>query len=80
VSGEGYPTGGNGIEVGDLGADFASIIKAGLDPAYVDGPAATESLTTPFGSFTEDVSALDTTRAPLATSTGYTGPNAEESA
>ncbi|HTH72757.1 MAG TPA: hypothetical protein VL737_05370 [Candidatus Pristimantibacillus sp.] len=67
-----------GVAVGNLGAEFESIVQAGLDPTYVDGPAAEQ--TVPYGQFTPEVGDVDVTRAPMATSTGYTGNNSEESA
>lgn len=66
------------VEVGNLGAEFEGIVQANFDPAYVDGPAP-EEMTVPYGPFTTEVEGLDVSRLPMATSTGYTGNNAEES-
>lgn len=66
-------------QVRDLDEAFGNIVRAGLDAAYSDVTTATEEMTVPYGAFTEDVSKLDETRAPMASATGYTGPNAEES-
>jgi hypothetical protein len=70
--------GGGYTNVEDAGAAFEGIVQAGLDPNYVAEAAPVEP-TIPFGQFTQGEQ-VDERRAPMATSTGYTGNNAEESA
>lgn len=65
----------------NVDADFEAIVQAGLDPAFHLGAPAIQEL--PFGMFTPEVTpegAVPADRAAMATSTGYTGNNGEESA
>jgi hypothetical protein len=63
----------------DVSATFDAIAGE-LDPAYVVGGHVPEEQTVrPFGLFTEGDVAIDGRRAALATATGYTGNNGEES-
>ena len=71
-----YP-GNQIVEMSDV-AGFAEIVQGGLDPAYESSPAPLEIV--PFGPFTPaDEAQLNDQRAALASSTGYTGNNTEES-
>ena len=61
------------------GYAFEGIVQAGLDSTFLDTePAPVEQV--PFGQFTVGDEPEDGRRAALATSTGHTGNNAEESA
>jgi hypothetical protein len=71
-------SGGDYTNVEDLNGVFESIVQENLDPNYTAGQAPVEP-EVPFGVFTEGEKA-DERRAPMATSTGYTGNNTEESA
>jgi hypothetical protein len=51
-----------------IGREFGALALAGADE------------TVPFGAFTEGPVAPDHLKGAMATATGYTGPNAEESA
>lgn len=57
-------------------ASFTEIAQ-GIDASYVPSEAPREEV--PFGSFVEE-NRVDPVLASLSTSTGYTGPNSEESA
>ena len=60
----------------DVDAEFTNLIGAEFGALALAG--ANETI--PFGAFTEGPVAPDAVRGAMATATGYTGPNAEESA
>ena len=65
----------------NVDGDFEAIVQSEFDPAFHLGAPAI--LEVPFGMFTPESAPsgqFDTSRAAMATSTGYTGNNCEESA
>lgn len=69
---------GSQAEVLDVGDAFTGIAQ-GLDLAYQPTSSAEDPPIEPFGMFTEGGDGHNAARTPMATATGYTGNNAEES-
>ena len=67
------------VETVDHNAAFEAIVRASLDPNFGADPAANSAETqVPFGLFSENHD-VDQLRVPMATATGWTGNNGEES-